>query len=99
MTSVHRFNTDNCVYQQAAEDSLLRLYLTRQPPHLLELPTSTFPDAPGNVFDAMGAESSYSPVSLGDSEVLYGSAGRAGTRVPGARSRAAPEVDDLEDYM
>ena len=75
--------------------------MTRQPPHLLQLPTSTFPDAPGNVFDAVGAEGAYAPVSLGDSEVLYGSAGRAGHRVPGARSRAALEADDddLEDYM
>ncbi|EJF64243.1 60S ribosomal protein L3 [Dichomitus squalens LYAD-421 SS1] len=84
---------------RAAEDSLLRLYLTRQPPHLLQLPTSTFPDAPGNVFEATGAESAYSPVSLGDSEVLYGSAGRAGVRTPGARSRAAEAEDDLEDYV
>ncbi|KAI1796636.1 60S ribosomal protein L3 [Ganoderma leucocontextum] len=84
---------------RAAEDSLLRLYLTRQPPHLMQLPTSTFPDAPGNVFEANGAESPYSPVSLGDSEVMYGSAGRTGVRTPGARSRAAEAEDDLEDYV
>ena len=83
---------------QAAEDSLLRLYLTRQPPHLLQLPTSTFPDMRGSVIDGVGAEGAYSPVSLGDSEVLFGSAGRVGARVPGARSRAL-EDDDLEDYM
>ena len=78
----------------------MRLYLTRQPPHLLQLPTSTFPDARGNVFDALGAEGSYSPTLLGDSEVLYGSAGRAGTRVPGARSRAVEEEDsDLDTYV
>ena len=48
----------------------------------------------------MGVEGAYAPVSLGDSEVLYGSAGRAGKSVPGARSRAALEADDdLEDYM
>ncbi|KAH9935933.1 ribonuclease III [Epithele typhae] len=82
---------------RAAEDSLLRLYLTRQPPHLLQLPTSTFPDSPGNVFDAVGAEGAYAPVALGDSEVLYGSAGRAGTRVPGARSFAVG-ADNVE-YM
>lgn len=85
---------------QAAEDSLLRLYLTRQPPHMVQLPTSTFPDALGNVFEAKGTETSYSPVSLGDSEVLYGSAGRTGVRTPGARSRAAEAAeDDLEDYV
>ena len=76
----------------------MRLYLTRQPPHLLQLPSSTFPDAPGNVFDAVGAEAAYSPTSLGDSEVLYGSAGRAGIRVPGARSLAVEE-DDLDIYV
>lgn len=48
----------------------------------------------------MGVEGAYAPVLLGDSEVLYGSAGRAGKSVPGARSRAALEADDdLEDYM
>ncbi|KAI9064053.1 ribonuclease III [Trametes sanguinea] len=84
---------------RAAEDALLRLYLTRQPPHLVQVPTSTFPDAPGSIYEAEGPEGSYSPVSMGDSEVLYGSAGRAGTRVPGARSLAAASAeDDLEDY-
>ncbi|OJT01883.1 54S ribosomal protein L3, mitochondrial [Trametes pubescens] len=82
---------------RAAEDSLLRLYLTRQPPHLLQLPTSTFPDVKESIFDASAPENAYAPVSMGDSEVLYGSAGRAGIRVPGARSSAAQ--DDLEDYI
>ena len=87
-------------FVQAAEDSLLRLYLTRQPPHLVQLPTSTFPDAKGSILDLDGPEGSYSPVSLGDSEVLYGSAGRAGIRVPGARSQeGAAAEDDLEDYI
>ncbi|KAI8996566.1 60S ribosomal protein L3 [Trametes punicea] len=84
---------------RAAEDSLLRLYLTRQPPHLLQLPTSTFPDVSGSIYDASGREGTYTPVSLGDSEVLYGSAGRAGIRVPGARSTAAATEEDLEDYL
>ncbi|KAI0328663.1 60S ribosomal protein L3 [Cubamyces sp. BRFM 1775] len=87
---------------RAAEDSLLRLYLTRQPPHLVQLPTSTFPDAKGSILELDGPEGAYSPVSMGDSEVLYGSAGRAGIRVPGARSQAAVEAaaeDDLEDYL
>ncbi len=76
---------------------MLRLYLTRQPPHLLQLPTSTFPDVKESIFDASAPENAYAPVSMGDSEVLYGSAGRAGIRVPGARSSAAQ--DDLEDYI
>lgn len=79
----------------------MRLYLTRQPPHLLQLPSSTFPDAPGNVFEAaaVGAESAYAPISLGDSEVLYGSAGRAGVRTPGARSQVIVEGDDIDTYV
>ncbi|OBZ74019.1 54S ribosomal protein L3, mitochondrial [Grifola frondosa] len=56
---------------RAAEDSLLRLYLTRQPPHLMQLPTSTFPDALGSVFDAKGPERD---------------SGRTGMRTPGRRS-------------
>ncbi|KAI0352311.1 ribonuclease III [Trametes cingulata] len=83
---------------RAAEDSLLRLYLTRQPPHLLQLPTSTFPAGQGSIYSAEGPESAYAPVPMGDSEVLYGSAGRAGIRVPGARSSAGAG-DDLEDYL
>ncbi|KAI0766928.1 ribonuclease III [Trametes elegans] len=83
---------------RAAEDSLLRLYLTRQPPHLVQLPTSTFPDTKGSIYDAQGQEGAYAPVTLGDSEVLYRSGGRVGVRVPGARSGAAAG-DDLEDYV
>ena len=53
------------------------------------------------MYEATGAEGPYSPVSLGDSEVLHGSAGRTGVRTPGARSRAVAEAeeDDLEDYV
>ncbi|TFY73580.1 hypothetical protein EWM64_g10432, partial [Hericium alpestre] len=40
---------------RAAEDSLHRLYLTQTPPHLVHLPTSTFPKVQGDVF-AGGAE-------------------------------------------
>ncbi|KAH9945711.1 60S ribosomal protein L3 [Amylocystis lapponica] len=71
---------------RAAEDSLLRLYLTRQPPHLVQLPTSTFPGGLGNIFEAQGSEAAYVPGEIGDTEVLYGSSGRTGVRAPGRRS-------------
>ncbi|OSX64293.1 hypothetical protein POSPLADRAFT_1136809 [Postia placenta MAD-698-R-SB12] len=80
---------------RAAEDSLHRLYLTRQPPHLLQLPTSTFANGQGSVFDARGPQVPYIAGEMGDSEILHGSAGRTGARVPGHRSTAADE--DLED--
>jgi len=77
---------------RAAEDALLRLYLTRQPPHLVQLPSSTFSGGVGDVFTAHGAAiAQYSPGEITDSEVLYGSAGRTGTQVPGARTRAMSE--------
>lgn len=77
--------------EQAAEDSLLRLYLTRRPPHHVQLPTSTFPDAIGDVYTASGSGETYVPGEMSDSEVLYGSAGRTGMRLPGARSNVPPE--------
>ncbi|OCH93650.1 ribonuclease III [Obba rivulosa] len=85
---------------RAAEDSLLRLYLTRQPPELVQLPTSTFPEGKGNVFETQGPQATYTPVEISDSEVLYGSSGRTGVRSPGRRSSLVEEVDDvdLEEY-
>ncbi|CCM00261.1 uncharacterized protein FIBRA_02291 [Fibroporia radiculosa] len=80
---------------RAAEDSLHRLYLIRQPSHLVQLPTSTFAGGRGNVFEANGTEGKYLAGEMGDSEVLYGSAGRTGQRNPGRRSQAIEE-EDLE---
>ncbi|GBE86581.1 60S ribosomal protein L3 [Sparassis latifolia] len=80
---------------RAAEDSLLRLYLTRQPPHLVQLPTSTFPEGTGSVLEVQGPESAYVPGAMGDSEVLYGSSGRSGLRAPGRRAQG--DEEDLED--
>lgn len=79
---------------QACEDALHRLYLSRTPPHEVHLPTSTFlgftPDA---LFSSSSSPSSspsssasepleaeFIPGSLGESEVLLGSAGRSGIR-------------------
>ncbi|TCD60652.1 hypothetical protein EIP91_009739 [Steccherinum ochraceum] len=73
---------------RAAEDSLLRLYLTRQPPHLVQLPSSTFSSGVGNVFSAKGeAVGPYTPNEMADSEVVYGSASKTGMLLPGARAR------------
>ncbi|KAI0091705.1 60S ribosomal protein L3 [Irpex rosettiformis] len=75
---------------RAAEDALLRLYLTRQPPHLVQLPTSTFPDALGSVFDAHGPIPEYTPVEMTDTEVKFGSADRSGVH----RAREIQEEED-----
>ncbi|KZT65624.1 ribonuclease III [Daedalea quercina L-15889] len=83
---------------RAAEDSLHRLYLTRQPPHLVQLPTSTFPAGRGSIFDLSGPEGSYKPGSMSDSEVLYGSAGRTGAQTPGRHTIEGDE-GDLEDIL
>ncbi|PSR76134.1 hypothetical protein PHLCEN_2v8632 [Hermanssonia centrifuga] len=78
---------------RAAEDALLRLYLARQPPHLVQLPTSTFPNKTGSIFKAQGGGSLYVPVQLGDAEIKYGAADKTGLRSPGARSVASFEED------
>lgn len=64
---------------QACEDALQRLYLTRTPSNQLSLPTSTFlkPDAglTASVYDTdvPGMMGSYMPGALGSSEIRYGS--------------------------
>ncbi|EKM49961.1 uncharacterized protein PHACADRAFT_188343 [Phanerochaete carnosa HHB-10118-sp] len=78
---------------RAAEDALLRLYLTRQPPNLVQLPTSTFPDARGDVFSAEGSAVSYIPVAMTDTEIKYGSADRTGMRTPRPRDSLEDDVD------
>ncbi|KAJ7623326.1 ribonuclease III domain-containing protein [Roridomyces roridus] len=62
---------------RAAEDALLRVYLTRTPPEQLQLPTSTFPLGVGDVFrDA--PEGMYVPPSLEQAEIMYASGGNSG---------------------
>ncbi|KAF8582796.1 60S ribosomal protein L3, partial [Ramaria rubella] len=62
---------------RAAEDSLHRLYLTRQPPELVSLPTTAFPSAP-SVFDGNARPGAYVPGPIGESEVNYGWSGKSG---------------------
>ncbi|KAF7309693.1 60S ribosomal protein L3 [Mycena indigotica] len=64
---------------RAAEDALLSVYLTRTPPELIQLPTSTFPLGLGDVFRD-GPEGSYNAPQLEEGEVMYGSGGRSGVR-------------------
>ncbi|KAG9312989.1 ribonuclease III domain-containing protein [Chiua virens] len=65
---------------RAAEDALHRLYLTRTPPDLVQLPSSTF-DSQGNIFKSDHA-ADYTPGNLGEAEVLYASSGRSGITAP-----------------
>ncbi|KAF9525967.1 ribonuclease III domain-containing protein [Crepidotus variabilis] len=65
---------------RAAEDSLHRVYLTRRPDDMLQLPTSTFPTGLGDIFQK-GPEADYTaPEPVPDSEVLYYSADRSARR-------------------
>jgi len=75
---------------QAAEDSLHRLYLTRTPDHLLQVPSSTFPLKQGNVYQA-GTETPYTPGVLGEAEILYASSGHSNIAAP-----KRPTLEDIE---
>lgn len=70
---------------RAAEDALLRVYLTRTPNHLIRLPTSTFPTGVGSIF-AEGQESAHEPPELVMSEITYSSSGKSS--ILGPRRRA-----------
>jgi large subunit ribosomal protein L44 len=61
---------------------------------MLSLPTSTFPQGLGTVFNSTGPELTYNPGVLGESEVLFGMADRpAGMRGRATRSG----VEDQEE--
>ncbi|KAK0202952.1 ribonuclease III domain-containing protein [Desarmillaria ectypa] len=71
---------------RAAEDALLRVYLTRTPSHLVQLPTSTFSQSLGDVFQA-APEGEYIPPGLVASEIVYESSGKSGA-APGITSQS-----------
>ncbi|KAL4063090.1 ribonuclease III domain-containing protein [Scleroderma yunnanense] len=71
---------------RAAEDALHRLYLTRTPSHLLQLPSSTFGQN-ANIYK-VASEAPYTPGELGEMEALYASSGRSGIIAP---KRPIPE--------
>jgi hypothetical protein len=63
--------------EQAAEDALHRLYLTKTPSELLSLPTDTFAEGHGSVYDLSScADVEYVPGEIGEAEVAYGSKDR-----------------------
>ncbi|KAF9245226.1 ribonuclease III domain-containing protein [Melanogaster broomeanus] len=74
---------------RAAEDALHRLYLTRTPSHLLQLPSSTF-GTQGDIYNP-GPAVDYTPGALGEAEILYASSGRSGIVAP-----KQPTIDELE---
>lgn len=69
---------------RAAEDALLRVYLTRTPNHLLRLPTSTFPLGLGDVY-RQEPESAYTAPELVMSEISYSSSGKSSVLGPRRR--------------
>ncbi|KAK0488766.1 ribonuclease III domain-containing protein [Armillaria novae-zelandiae] len=71
---------------RAAEDALLRVYLTRTPSHLVQLPTSTFSQSLGDVFKTV-PEGEYIPPDLVESEIMYASSGKSGA-APGITSQS-----------
>ncbi|GAW08162.1 60s ribosomal protein l3 [Lentinula edodes] len=64
---------------RAAEDALLRVYLTRTPPHLIQLPSQTFPMGVGDVY-RKAPEGDYKSADLVESEIMYASSGNSFTR-------------------
>ncbi|KAF8216347.1 ribonuclease III domain-containing protein [Mycena galopus ATCC 62051] len=63
---------------RAAEASLLAVYLTRTPPELLQLPTTTFPLGIGDVFQTTTPENAYIAPELEQAEIMYASGGHSG---------------------
>ncbi|KAF8661286.1 hypothetical protein AX16_001385 [Volvariella volvacea WC 439] len=64
---------------RAAEDALYRVYLTRRPSHLIQLPTSTFPA--GDLFSP-GPEGEYKAPELVTPEIMYASSGKSSASTP-----------------
>ncbi len=52
------------------------MYLTKTPPEMVRVPTTTFPDVDGDIFTE-GEETGYEAGELGSTEVRLGSAGRS----------------------
>ncbi|KAJ8095268.1 54S ribosomal protein L3 mitochondrial [Marasmius tenuissimus] len=63
---------------RAAEDALLRVYLTKTPADLLQLPSQTFPLGVGDVY-RRGSEGAYTAPELVQSEIMYASSGTGGS--------------------
>lgn len=78
---------------RAAEDALHRVYLTRTPTHLLQLPSSTFSSERGDVFRD-GPEGEYVAEPLVEAEILYASSGRS--HIVASQRSARKEEDGRE---
>ncbi|KAG8956784.1 hypothetical protein FRC04_000262 [Tulasnella sp. 424] len=73
---------------RASEDALRKLYLTKTPPHLLTLPTSTFDStASSEPFSGLSkwTTKGYTAGELGECEVLYGSSDKQMRGKPSGR--------------
>jgi len=64
-------------FVKAAEDALHRVYLTRTPNDLIQLPSSTFSRGSGDVFQR-SPEGDYQAPELPAPEIMYASSGRTG---------------------
>ena len=75
---------------RAAEDSLNRLYLTREPAERTRLPTDAFSStfSMRALAEIRDGAAEYVAPAMGEAEVLYASAGRSGVRM-----RAGPAAD------
>ncbi|KAJ7245126.1 ribonuclease III domain-containing protein [Mycena haematopus] len=62
---------------RAAEAALLAVYLTRTPPELLQLPTTTFPFGIGDIFHTGTPENTYVAPELEHAEIMYASGGHS----------------------
>ncbi|TFK25621.1 60S ribosomal protein L3 [Coprinopsis marcescibilis] len=73
---------------RAAEDALQRVFLTAQPDHLMQLPTSTFPAGLGDVFrtDATPEASEFRAPDMVISELTYASSGSSKVAPIGRRT-------------
>ena len=69
----------NLSLSQAAEDALARVYLTRTPDDLIQLPSSTFPLGLGDVYrtDAQAKVGKYIAPDLVVAEPIYESSGKS----------------------
>ncbi|KZT27858.1 60S ribosomal protein L3 [Neolentinus lepideus HHB14362 ss-1] len=64
---------------RAAEDALLRVFLTRTPPEQLSLPSSTFSPTQSELYKPRKRpEPEYIPGEIGMEEMLYASSGKSG---------------------
>jgi large subunit ribosomal protein L44 len=76
---------------RAAEDSLHRLFLTRTPENLIQLPSSTFSASRGDMFTStlddgeVAIEGAYEPSELPDIDLMYASSGRSKVMIEGRK--------------